>query len=170
MNPFPENDQPTGRPFPPKPRCATTPGRLPFRLQPNYHAAEEDPSMPALAVQHCYTPKDLLTMPEGERFELVDGRLVEKKMGAESSWIANLLAVSITQFVQRHGLGWVFNSECGYQCFPNDPHRVRKPDVSFVARGRLPGDSVPGGHISVAPDLAVEGTSPNDHCWRVRGE
>jgi len=98
----------------------------------------------------------------------VDGLLVEKKMGAESSWIANLIAASITQFVRRHGLGWVFNAECGYECFPNDPHRVRKPDVSFVSRGRLPGDRVPGGHIPVAPDLAVEVTSPNDHYWEVR--
>src|SRR5437868_8456946 len=124
--------------------------------------------MSALEVQQRFTPEDLLSMPDGERFELVGGQLVGTEAGAESSWIANLVSVSITQFVQRHGLGWVFTSECGYQCFPDDPLRVRKPDVSFVARGRLPGNRIPTGHISVAPDLAVEVTSPNDHYWEVR--
>jgi len=124
--------------------------------------------MSALAVEQHFTPEDLLAMPDGERFELVDGQLVEKEMGAESNWVANLVSVSITQFVRRHGLGWVFTSECGYQCFADEPHRVRKPDVSFVAHGRLPGNRIPTGHISVAPDLAVEVTSPNDQYGEVR--
>ena len=28
-----------------------------------------------------YTPEDLLRMPDGDRYELVDGQLVERKMG-----------------------------------------------------------------------------------------
>ena len=28
-----------------------------------------------------YTPEDLLAMPDGENYELVDGRLVERNMG-----------------------------------------------------------------------------------------
>ncbi len=34
-----------------------------------------------------YTPQDLLALPDGKRYELVDGRLVERKTGAESSWV-----------------------------------------------------------------------------------
>ena len=39
---------------------------------------------------------------------------------------------------------------------------VRRPDVSFVKRGRLPGDVSPDGWIKIPPDLAVEVVSPND--------
>jgi Uma2 family endonuclease len=39
---------------------------------------------------------------------------------------------------------------------------VRKPDVSFVRYGRLPGGVLPRGWIKIRPDLAVEVVSPND--------
>ena len=42
----------------------------------------------SLVVSHQYTPEEILTMPDGHRFDLVDGHLVERHMGAESSWIA----------------------------------------------------------------------------------
>jgi hypothetical protein len=34
-----------------------------------------------------YTPEDLLALPDSKDYELVDGRLVERNMGALSSWI-----------------------------------------------------------------------------------
>ena len=34
-------------------------------------------------VSHQYTPEDLLTMPDGHHFDLVDGHLVERHMGAD---------------------------------------------------------------------------------------
>jgi Uma2 family endonuclease len=39
---------------------------------------------------------------------------------------------------------------------------VRKPDVSFIRRGRLPDERLPKGHVTIPPDLAVEVLSPND--------
>ena len=33
---------------------------------------------------------------------------------------------------------------------------------AFIRRGRLPGEEPPTGHVHLAPDLAVELTSPND--------
>jgi Uma2 family endonuclease len=44
---------------------------------------------------------------------------------------------------------------------------VRKPDVSFIRFGRLPGEEVPQGHIPIAPDLAVEVISPNDLAYDI---
>ena len=32
-----------------------------------------------------YTPEELLTLPDYGRFELIDGHLVERKTGAQSS-------------------------------------------------------------------------------------
>jgi Uma2 family endonuclease len=39
---------------------------------------------------------------------------------------------------------------------------LRSPDVSFVARGRFPQETVPVGFIEFAPDLAAEVLSPDD--------
>jgi Uma2 family endonuclease len=115
------------------------------------------------------TPEDLLLLPEGKHCELVDGELREREMGAESGWIAGRLATRLSLFIEQTGLGWVFPADVGYQCFPEDPDRVRKPDVSFVRAGRFPGDQIPRGHIGIPPDLAVEVVSPNDlfhEVWR----
>ncbi|MFN3651771.1 MAG: Uma2 family endonuclease [Armatimonadota bacterium] len=65
------------------------------------------------------------------------------------------------------GLGWVLDAEGSYQCFPDDPRKVRKPDVSFIRRGRLPGERIPSGHVTVPPDLAVEVVSPNDTVYEL---
>ena len=43
-----------------------------------------------------------------------------------------------------------------YQAFPDDPDKVRIPDVSFTRRERLPIDGPAEGHARVAPDLVVE--------------
>jgi hypothetical protein len=43
-----------------------------------------------------YTPEDLLALPDYGRFELIDGQLVERKMGAKSSYAAT--NVLLTQF------------------------------------------------------------------------
>ena len=45
---------------------------------------------------------------------------------------------------------------------PPRPGLVRRPDVSFVKKGRLPGDVAPKGWVKIPPDLAVEVVSPND--------
>jgi hypothetical protein len=37
------------------------------------------------------TPEDLLAMPDGKSYELVDGRLVRPNMGAESSEVGGNL-------------------------------------------------------------------------------
>jgi Uma2 family endonuclease len=52
--------------------------------------------------------------------------------------------------------------DAGYQLFPTSPYTVRKPDVSFVRYGRLPGEQPPPGYAKLAPDLAAEVISPND--------
>ena len=108
------------------------------------------------------TPEDLLAMPNEVDYELVNGELVERHMGAESSWIATKLIGLITLWYQGRIPGHLFTTDCGYQCYSDDPGKVRKPDLSFVSRGRFPKGRVPRGYIRIAPDLAVEVLSPND--------
>ncbi len=116
----------------------------------------------AVATPTEYTPEDLLALPDEKTFELVDGQLVECKMGAESSWVGVRLSSRLGRFCEEHDLGWIFPADNGYQCFPHAPRLVRRPDVSFVGYGRLAGGVLPRGWIKIRPDLAVEVVSPND--------
>jgi len=124
--------------------------------------------MSAVAAGLTYTPEDLLLMGgAGKGFELVDGQLVEKKTGGFASCVAVQISCLLLVHGQDLGLGWVLDSEGSYQCFPNDRRKVRKPDVSFIRRGRLPEERIPDGHVTIAPDLAVEVVSPNDTAYEV---
>lgn len=103
------------------------------------------------------------TLDDEHRIEWVDGRLKEKApMGTKANRVATVLARLLDTHAAANQLGWVFTEGCGYQSFPHEPRRVRFPDVSFVARGRLPDDQIPDGHMTVAPDLEVEVVSPNE--------
>ena len=114
-----------------------------------------------------YTPEALLAMPDGHRFDLVDGCLVERHMGAESSWIALQVNRHLGNYVATSQGGLVLGPDCGYQIFPDDPNRVRFPDGSFIRSGRLPHDAPPRGHVRIVPDLVIEVVSPNDLAWEV---
>jgi Uma2 family endonuclease len=119
--------------------------------------------MSAVAAAPHYSPEDLLSLPDGGKgFELVDGVLVEKHMGGFASWVAGRILQLLASYGQDSGAGWVLDAEGSYQCFADAPGKVRKPDVSFIRTGRLPGERIPSGHVPIPPDLAVEVISPND--------
>jgi Uma2 family endonuclease len=122
---------------------------------------------PSIATKARYTPEDLLNMPDSKSYELVDGQLMERKMGTESSWVGGRLFSLLDRFCEEHGLGWLFPADSGYQCFPQDPRRVRRPDLSFVRYGRFPGEALPKGWSRIPPDLAVEIVSPNDTTYEL---
>jgi Uma2 family endonuclease len=117
-------------------------------------------------VEQTYTPEDLLRMPDGDRFELVDGQLVEKDMGGKSAWVGGEVFGQLRDIAKQHG-GWAFPGDTLFQCFSFAPEMVRKPDAAYVAAGRFEDDEVPDGLIRVPPDLAVEVISPNDIYTRV---
>ena len=112
-----------------------------------------------------FTPEDLLAMPDGDRYELVDGHLLERGMGSWAGFVAGQLFLLIGQHKLGKSLGLLLNSDVSYQCFPGN--RVCKPALSFILSDRLPGNRVPEGHIRIAPDLAVEVLSPTDIQYEV---
>lgn len=116
------------------------------------------------------TSDDLLTLPDGKSYELVDGELVELKMSQESSWIAGRIHRRLSEFGEDAGLGWAFPEGTGFQCFPHDVDRVRKPDASFIAKARQPDGPIKQGYGRIAPDLVVEVVSPNDLAWEVEAK
>jgi Uma2 family endonuclease len=122
------------------------------------------------AIPAVMEPEDLLAMPDGDRYELVDGRPKEKPMGAKSDEIGGLVVTQFNIFIRPKKLGRAYPSQTGFQCFPNHPKLVRMPDASFVASGRLPDDDSPDGYIKVAPDIAVEVVSPNEEYEEVEAK
>jgi Uma2 family endonuclease len=114
------------------------------------------------AIPAVIEPEDLLRMPDGDRYELIDGRPQEKPVGAKSDEIGGLVVTQFNLFIRPKKLGRAYPSQTGFQCFPTEPKLVRMPDASFVSAGRLPDDGSPDGYIKVAPDIAVEVVSPNE--------
>jgi len=110
-----------------------------------------------------WTPEELLAMPDGEHYELVDGLLVERAMSLLASRVEVTLGRMLDGYCVANGLGWVLGPSCGYLCFPWKPRRVRRPDLSFIRQGRLPKEPQwSEGYVTIPPDLAVEVTSPSD--------
>jgi Uma2 family endonuclease len=118
--------------------------------------------MTAALANTYHTAEDLLTMPEGDHFELWDGELKERCMGSKSNWISLKVDAALLNFVDQRNLGLVFPPEQSLQIVPGKPNRIPRVDGAFVAKGRLPGDVPPEGHLTIAPDLVLEVVSPHD--------
>ena len=115
-----------------------------------------------IAASTPITPEQLLRMPDGDLYELVAGKLKERNLGYKSGRVSGQLLYLLLQYVREHNLGRVANADASFQCYPDDPTKVRRPDISYLSFATLPPDQEPTGHCRVAPDLAVEVNSPND--------
>ena len=124
----------------------------------------------ATVIQTRYTPEDLLNIDDRPMPELVDGQLLEREMGLKSDMIAANFLAMIWNFVRASNLGQVNGGQGSYQIFPDDPDKVRIPDVSFTRRDRIPKSGPAEGHGRIAPDLVVEVTSPNDTVDRLESK
>ena len=112
--------------------------------------------------ERLYSVEDLLSMEEGDAYELDDGVLKELPLGAESEEVAYELLRQLGNFIQGKGLGRVIPSSVGLQIFPDRPQRLPRPDGGFIRAGRLPGDRFPKGFLKVSPDMVMESISPNE--------
>ncbi len=117
--------------------------------------------------QKKITPADLLLMPDSVQFELVDGELVERQVTVLSSLVEGSILGILSNYCELNNSGVVLSGSNGYQCFPDAPDKVRKPDVSFIRRERFSPDHLREGWLSISPDLAVEVLSPNDTAYEV---
>ena len=131
------------------------------------HLITEVETMSTVAAKTEYTIEDLLAMPDGKSFELVDGQLVEVNVSNLSSFVATKTSTRLDNYCSTNDLGEVFGSDAYYECFPDRPRHARKPDVSFIRKARLPADWFEQGYFRIAPDLAVEVISPGDSAYEV---
>lgn len=114
-----------------------------------------------------FTPDDLLRLPDGKCFELVDGQLVEKNVSVLSSLVGGNVLAAIWQFVRAEHLGHVGGPDLGLQCYPDDPEKIRRPDVAFVCQNRISDRILQDSYLRIAPDLVVEVISPNDVAYEL---
>lgn len=103
------------------------------------------------------TVRDVVRLREKTRrlYELVDGTLVEKIMGAPESFVALEISFAIKAWNRERGnLGMVLGADGMVKLMKK---LVRIPDVSFTNWDRVPGRAVPNEPVpDLAPDLAVE--------------
>ncbi len=88
-------------------------------------------------------------------YELVNGTLVEKVMGAKESHVAGEVITLIKLWNREHGnVGMTLAPDGMLKVMPD---LVRGPDVSFTNWDRVPGRVVPDEPVpELVPDLAVE--------------
>jgi len=101
--------------------------------------------------------------PEPEfLFEVIDGLVERKTVGAHEIRIANRLYTAILPALTGSASGEAF-VELGYE-LPKTNHARRKPDVSVLSYHRWPVKKPfpKGDFIPAAPDLAVEVISPHE--------
>lgn len=105
--------------------------------------------------------QEALELPNGERYEVINGELRERIMSFGSSAIAMLISRFLWRWIDAGHPGTVTGSDGGYMIFPWSPGDVRMPDVSYISKARLP--AIPArGWADVPPELAVEVVSPTD--------
>ena len=115
------------------------------------------------------TADEFLQLPDSDRFELVDGELVERDMGMLAGWVSNRIAARLDRYAEEHG-GVAVGEGGWYRCFADDPERIRRPDASFICHDRLPGNRIPSSCCTIPPDVAVEVISPNDVYYDVEAK
>lgn len=124
--------------------------------------------MTSTASAATFTPEDLLTMADGDRYELLDGHLVEHGRSTLASFVAGVIYHLLASHSFAKQAGWPFPEGATYQCFPAAANRVRKADVSvFRWERRTLEDLATEGHCPLVPDLVVEVVSPNDEVYEV---
>ena len=105
------------------------------------------------------TPDQLSGLKRYGIYEAHRGRLVEKRAGYDVNWTVPRVAFRIGTLDGKFRDGDVLMRQT-FQCF-EDRTTVRRPDVAFLAPGRVPNPAPPD-HLELRPDLAVEVVSEQD--------
>ena len=122
----------------------------------------------APTLERRWTAEEYDALDDRERYELVDGQLLERNMSLFSGEAAARIIAVLGAFARRHHLGRVFGSEPGLRINPRDPEHTRRADAAFISYARSPESDT--GYLRVAPELVVEVVSPGDTASAVRAK
>jgi len=113
-----------------------------------------------------FTAEELERLPEFEKYELWEGRLVPvTPVGYLHGRVVVRLASLLDRHIREHDLGDIL-VELG-MTLHSDPDTVFAPDIAFIRRDRIP-EQTPRGFWRGAPDLAIEVLSPEDRKGAIR--
>ena len=118
-------------------------------------------------VARRHTVAEVEALPDGERFELVDGELVEREMALESVYTGGKIFRKFDEHCDANPIAVALTDGASYTLRAGNDLQLRRPDVSVVLRARLPVGPIFGPRIEFAPDLAVEVVSRQDVYWDI---
>ena len=121
-------------------------------------------------IAHLLTAEEAFWLNPSERWELVEGRIVEMSpVKKRHGRILARLAHRFEEHVERNRLGEVYVGDVGF-ILRRNPDTVRAPDLAFIRKERLPALEEEEGFSAVVPDLAVEIPSPSDRWTEVEAK
>ena len=107
-------------------------------------------------------------MPDNIGYELVNGKLQERQMGAKSSKFGTRISHRFWQHIEKNAVpAEVCGSDLIVKIFA-DPRTGRRPDVAVILKSTLPEGELPETILTVPPELVVEVVSPTDLAEKVR--
>jgi Uma2 family endonuclease len=108
-----------------------------------------------------WTDDELMSLPDGNRYELINGELIDMgNSGALHGYVCSILVMALMNYILPKKLGIVLDSSTA---FTMKNGNKRSPDISFVSKEKLQGlEELPDGFLDGAPDLAIEVLSPNN--------
>jgi len=116
---------------------------------------------PPLKNPKIWTDDELMSLPDGNRYELINGELVDMgNSGALHGYVCSILVMALMNYILPRKLGIILDSSTA---FTMQNGNKRSPDISFVSKEKLQGlEELPDGFLDGAPDLAIEVLSPNN--------
>jgi Uma2 family endonuclease len=117
--------------------------------------------VPSVTEKKIWTDEEFMALPDGHRYEIVNGELIEMgNSGALHGYVCSLLLAALMSYCLSKKLGVILDSSTAFKMKNGNK---RSPDISFFAKERLQGlDNLPTGFLEGAPDLAVEVLSPGN--------
>ena len=108
-----------------------------------------------------WTDDELMSLPDGTRYELIDGELIDMgSSGALHGYVCSILVMALMNYILPKKLGVILDSSTA---FTMKNGNKRSPDISFISKEKLLGlEELPDGFLDGAPDLAIEVLSPNN--------
>jgi Uma2 family endonuclease len=88
--------------------------------------------------------------------------LVERHVGSYAGLIEGLVFGRLFIHCDTSKSAHIWTGTTGCRCFPDEPDKIRKPDVMLMLRDRYSEEHLSDGFLTIRPDLVVEVISPND--------
>lgn len=112
------------------------------------------------------TVADFLSRCDQDNYELIDGELEERSMGAKAVWVAGKFYKHLDAFNDETGGGVVFPDGVSLEIFGGRDYLPR-PDGVYISLARLGSKQPPDGTLTSPPELVIEVVSPSDNAYEV---